>query len=82
MTEATGIYGHEVLQILAQRDGSLPVQELRAAAAQAFGPEAVFCNCHGDTFDFDGLLVFLSSRGKLLVRDGVVSLGFAPACEH
>jgi len=81
MTEATGIYGHEVLQILAQHQGSLPLERLRAEAARAFGPQAVFCNCHGDSFDFDGLMAFLGSKGKLVIRDGVASLGFVPACE-
>jgi probable metal-binding protein len=80
MTEATGIYGHEVLQLLA-RQGALPVETLRAQAAAAFGPQATYCNCHGDSFDFDGLLAFLGSRGKLVVKDGVASLGFVPACD-
>jgi probable metal-binding protein len=80
MTEATGIYGHEVLQILADHQGSLAVEALRAQAAAAFGPQATYCNCHGDSFDFDGLMAFLGSKGKLVVRDGVVSLGFVPAC--
>lgn len=80
MTEATGIYGHEVLQLLA-RHGSLPVEALRAQTAAAFGPQAVFCNCHGDSFDFDGLLAFLGSKGKLVVKDGIATLGFVPACD-
>jgi len=81
MTEATGIYGHEVLQILANHQGTLPVETLRAQAAAAFGPQAVFCNCHGDSFDFDGLLAFLGGKGKLVVKDGTASLGFVPACD-
>ncbi len=81
MTEAAGIYGHEVLQILADHRGTLPLETLRARAAEAFGPQAAYCNCHGDTFDFDGLMAFLGAKGKLVVQDGVVSLGFVPACE-
>lgn len=81
MTEATGIYGHEVLQILAHSGGRLPLETLRAKAAEAFGAQAVFCNCHGDSFDFDGLMAFLSGKGKLAIMDGHAMLGFVPACD-
>ncbi|MBI4913675.1 MAG: DUF2492 family protein [Acidobacteria bacterium] len=76
-----GIYGHEVLRILADHQGAMPVEALRTAAAETFGPGAVFCNCHGDSFDFDGLLAFLASRGKLVVQGGVAALGWVPGCE-
>ncbi len=76
------IFGHDVLHLLLEVGGALPVEELRARAAQAFGPDARFWNCHEQSFDFDGLLAFLGSRGKLEVRDGLARLGFVPACGH
>jgi probable metal-binding protein len=77
-----GIYGHEVIGIVARRSVPWPVEELRAAVTAAFGTEAVFQNCHGSRFNFDELLAFLSSKGKLSVQNGMVSAGSAPACEH
>ena len=53
---------------------------LRGLAAASFGPEARFWNCHEQSFDFDQLLGFLGGKGKLRIEDGVVRLGFAPAC--
>lgn len=79
--EADGfIFGHEVIGLLARGGGRLPVAELRAAASEAFGADAVYGNCHGDRFDFEGLLGFLSSAGKLSVGEGFASLGHVPAC--
>ena len=79
---ASVIPGHDVLSLLAARGGRCPVAELRAAALTSFGAEAVFGNCHGDRFDFDGLLWFLASRGKLVVDGQDAMLGAAPACSH
>ena len=76
------IYGHEILPIVGSRSEPWPVEELRVAVATAFGTGAVFQNCHGSRFDFDELLGFLSSKGKLAVHDGNVSLGVVPGCEH
>ncbi|HEX7579196.1 MAG TPA: DUF2492 family protein [Thermoanaerobaculia bacterium] len=77
-----GIYGHEVLGIIATRPAAWPVEELRTAVASAFGMGAVFQNCHGSRFDFDELIGFLSSKGKLSFQNGKVSLGSAAACDR
>jgi probable metal-binding protein len=76
------IYGHEVLGIVGSRSTPWPVDELRTAVASKFGTDAVFQNCHGSRFDFDELIGFLSSKGKLSLLNGKVSLGTAPACDH
>jgi probable metal-binding protein len=74
------IFGHEVLSLLAARGGRMPEAELRAETVRVFGPDAVFGNCHGDAFGFDGLLVFLESAGKLSRSEGTVALGRVPSC--
>lgn len=79
-TPATVIPGHDVLSLVAARGGRCTVFELKAAAAQTFGTQAVFGNCHGDHFDFDALLAFLERKGKLARTGDEVSLGPAPAC--
>jgi len=74
------IPGHDVLAILAVCGGRATFLELRLAAAAAFGHSAYYGNCHGDLFDFDGLLVFLESKNKLVRHGDDVILGPAPAC--
>lgn len=79
--EAEGfVYGHEVLSILAGRGGRLPLAELKRAAAEAFGADALYGNCHGDRFGFEGLLEFLASAGKLSVDGDEIALGRVPGC--
>lgn len=79
-TTEQGIYGHEVLNLLVDFGGATTVEILRGAAAKAFGPDAVFCNCHGSTFNFDQLMEFFSSRGKVETDGHKVCLGGAQPC--
>jgi probable metal-binding protein len=80
ITPATVVPGHDVLSLIAARGGRCTVFELRAAVARAYGADAVFGNCHGNLFDFEGLLAFLERKGKILTSGDVVALGPAPAC--
>jgi probable metal-binding protein len=77
---AQGIYGHEVLNLLVELGGAAPVETLRSAALEAFGPEAVYCNCHGGRFNFDQLMEFFSSRGKVEIDGQSVRLGSVQPC--
>lgn len=72
--------GHDLLSLIAVRGGRCTVAELRAAAGRSFGPDRVYGNCHGQLFDFDGLLAFLEWKGKLVRSGDEVSLGHVPAC--
>jgi probable metal-binding protein len=76
------LYGHDLMSLVLARGGSLSVEELRTAALAAHGPNPTYHNCHGDSFDFDGVLAFLNSKGKIHLAGGQVSLGGAPACQH
>jgi probable metal-binding protein len=77
---ATVIPGHDVLNLVAGRGGRCTVVELKAAAAQTFGADAAFGNCHGDLFDFESLLAFFERKGKLAREGDDVRLGAVPAC--
>jgi probable metal-binding protein len=74
------VMGHEVLDLILERGGSCTLTELRADAQAKFGPGAVFGNCHGDRFAFDGLVEFLASKGKVARQGEEVSLGQVPGC--
>jgi probable metal-binding protein len=76
----TVILGHEVLSLLVARGGRATVDDLRAETSRVFGPDALFGNCHGDSFGFDGLLDFLEAAGKLAREGEIVSLGRVPSC--
>lgn len=76
------LYGHDLLGLLVEKGGDCNLEDLRAASAATHGASAVYCNCHGDSFDFDGVLAFLASKGKVQVVAGRVALGLAPSCQH
>ncbi len=79
-TTDQGIYGHEVLNLLTEFGGATTVETLRSAAAKAFGSDAVFCNCHGGTFNFDQLMEFFIERGKVEIDGHNFCLGGAQPC--
>jgi probable metal-binding protein len=74
------IPGHDVLSLIALRGGRCRVAELKSDADRVFGQDALYGNCHGDTFGFDGLLLFLEGKGKLARQGDDLSLGPVPAC--
>ncbi|BDU70276.1 hypothetical protein GETHOR_23770 [Geothrix oryzae] len=76
------LYGHDLLSLVMERGGAVSVEDLRTAALAVHGPDPVYHNCHGDSFDFDGVLAFLGQKGKINLADGRVTLGPAPACQH
>jgi probable metal-binding protein len=76
------LYGHDLLSLLAEKGGTCRLEDLRAASQIVHGASAIYCNCAGDSFDFDGVIAFLGSKGKISVTNGQVNLGMAPACEH
>ncbi len=75
------VFGHELLSLLSQMGGAAAVEALRRSAHGAFGPDAVYGNCHGDRFTFDEVVAFLASHGKLTRRGDELSLGAVPACD-
>ena len=75
------VFGHELISILSRMGGRATVETLRAAAHRAFGPDAVYGNCHGDRFTFDAVLKFLESRGKLARLGDELHAGSVPACD-
>jgi probable metal-binding protein len=74
--------GHALVDLLASLGGEKSFADLEQAAREAFGPDAVFANCHGDSFDFASLVRFLASKGKLAVDGDRVRLGIVPPCSH
>ena len=76
------LYGHDLLSLLAEKGGSCCLEDLRAASEAVHGTSAVYCNCGGDRFDFDGVIAFLARKGKVQVQGEAVTLGLAPACQH
>jgi len=76
------LYGHDLLSLLMEKGGTCLLEDLRTASVAAHGAAATYHNCSGDSFDFDGVIAFLGSKGKIRVAEGNVSLGMAPACQH
>lgn len=80
-TDREPVFGHELITLVVEMGGTAGVEALRQAAVGRFGADAVYGNCHGDRFDFDGVLSFLAWKGKIALRGDSVSVGAVPACQ-
>ncbi|MDP1832219.1 MAG: DUF2492 family protein [Geothrix sp.] len=76
------LVGHHLLSLLVEQGGACRLEDLRAASVAAHGTGATYCNCHGDRFDFDGVVGFLTRAGKILVEEGRITLRSLEACQH
>lgn len=77
---ADPIYGHELLELLTKFPGGATRPELKSLADSRFGADAVYTNCSGMAFDFEGVVAFLASRGKLSLSGEKIHLGPVPGC--
>ena len=78
----TVIHAHDVLGMVAESPDGMPLQELRVVLNSKYGPEVRFTNCADAKFTVDELLVFLESRGKISVNEGVARVNGQMVCNH
>lgn len=76
----TEIRGRDVVALVERLGGEVELSRLRAEAIAAFGLSVDWTNCHGDQFDFDGLVRFLAVKGKLEIDGTTIRMGPVPPC--
>jgi probable metal-binding protein len=76
------IHAHDVLDMVAERTDGILLQDLRAVLNQKYGSAVRFTNCADSRFTVDELLLFLESRGKITVTDGVARVNADRVCRH
>jgi len=75
-------HAHEVLNLIVNNPGKFSVQTLQDTVNQHMGPDAVFTNCSGRVFDTTQLVQFLTSRGKIILRDSKIFPVTDRICTH
>lgn len=75
------IHGHEVMNLIHQADPPLNRATLREAVLQRWGDAVRFRTCAAEGMNLDGLLQFLSERGKVVEADGVLRTDIGQMCE-
>jgi probable metal-binding protein len=76
------VHAHDVLHMVAESNDGIKLEELRALLNQKYGSEIRFTNCADARFTVDELLVFLESRGKISVDNGVARVNANRVCNH
>ena len=76
------IHGHDVIDMIQQAGHPFSRAELIAAIAARFGASARFHTCSAENLSADGLLEFLSARGKFVGSDSALAIDPAKLCQH
>jgi probable metal-binding protein len=76
------VHAHEVLAILDQYTAPVSLNDLRTRVTAAFGSNAVFSSCAGDSFSFEQLIDFMTQRQKIIHTEGGIRLNKANVCDH
>lgn len=76
------IHAHDVLHMVAEHAGGITLKDLRTVLIEKYGTNVRFTNCADARFTVDELLVFLESRGKIHVHDGLAQVNADRVCSH
>lgn len=82
MTESTSIHGHEIIELVTNHPGGIPLSQLTETVSECYGCSPTFHTCSAENMDLESLLVFLQERNKVHVADGLVFPTDSPACDH
>ena len=76
------VHGHEVMQMMLDENKTYDAASLKAAIVERFGPEARFYTCSASGMTAEGLIQFLSERGKFVSQGDGFSTEPDKICDH
>ncbi len=76
------IHAHEILNLLLEVPRALPRVELQEQVEDRFGTGVRFTNCTGNSYDFDQIIAFLASRGKIVLAPDGITVRREEICDH
>jgi len=76
------IHAHEILYTILEAPTAPSLDDLRQQVSGRFGAEAQFTNCTGQAYDFDQIIAFLASRGKIVVAPEGITVRREEICDH
>ncbi len=82
MIDQQSIHGHEVLHLIHSASAPLTRLALESEIFRRFGPDPRFHTCSLSGLTLDELLEFLTSHGKVVERDGRLSIDLSQICAH
>ncbi|USD65386.1 YecH family metal-binding protein [Vibrio sp. SCSIO 43136] len=74
------VHGHDLMALIAT--SPLTLEQLKAQAAQQFGPQARFHTCKMSDLSLEQLLEFLISRSKVVETEAGLMLNKDRMCNH
>ena len=76
------IHAHEILHLLQAATRAPSHRELQSQVENRFGTSARFTNCTGHSYDFDQIIAFLASRGKIVLAPDGITVCREEICDH
>ncbi|NTV47621.1 MAG: YecH family protein [Chlorobiales bacterium] len=76
------IHGHEILKMLIDAKDAYTRERLGLEVSQKFGENVRFHACQGSDMTLDGLMEYLSVRGKIQEKNGRLYSATEHMCSH
>jgi probable metal-binding protein len=78
---AANVHGHIILERIIEAGGTMPLGSLQSFA-ESHGRDATYFTCSASGMSFEELLQFLSTRNKISIADGQVTVYVENMCRH
>jgi probable metal-binding protein len=76
------IHGHEILKLLIDAKDPYTRERLNHEIKEKYGEQARFHACAGSDMTLDGLMEYLSVRGKIQEKNGRLYSSAEQMCSH
>lgn len=76
------IHGHEILKMLIGAQDPYTRDRLGSEVKEKFGEQVRFHACQGSDMTLDGLMEYLSVRGKIQEKNGRIYSSVEHVCDH
>ena len=82
MSDPQQVHGHEVMQMINDSAQPISKEQLLQQIQAIYGENPRFFACSIQDADFQGILTFLKSRGKVVEFEGKLTTDISKMCNH
>lgn len=82
MSIMQNVHGHELINLIAQQNRALSIEEIKELAVKNIGENVSFSTCSESSMDLNTMMKFLLDRFKLVEKDGGYVINFGNVCDH
>ena len=76
------IHGHELINLIAQKETAMSLKEIKEAAEKDLGQDVSYFTCSESSMNIEQMIQFLVERRKLIKKDNGYVINSGEVCDH